>query len=728
MSAASSALTGITPQIPITAYQTFINTYSPTDLDTIRRSSVVKQQRIGANTTVVAPYATTFTYADIVKQGAYFSNPTGGLGSGAPQDNGTPNQSVAVGPDHEPVDDYNIMLLNEQEVHINQTGNYTIAYRGSASSIVLSTDNGATYSATDTVVSNGWTILTVPVTQGYRHIQVAVRFTKNNGIAVDPVKGLKVLLPGYNFDSLNPDEIHLYQPFMQQLKRFAVLRFMDFVRTNTEPSASNEKPEGVWANRPTPLNKLTALTGPVGQPWESVIKIGQAAESDIWVNVPALARDEYYTQFANFMFNNMPSGMKIYLEYGNEMWNSQFVQATDLRAEAIALVAGSTDEGIRINYDGVHESTASDFEKGSILNRRLYVDRLVRIIKAFQLAFGNQTDRVRGILTWQIVDPLATESMLEYVRVHYGTPSDYFYATSGAPYFGLTAEAKLLAQQNTLTVDACLDAMEQDSIDHIKLAQFEAHMGIAKRWNLKFIAYEGGPDTYGPDSIEVKRQASNNDRMFEICQSHLNRWSRAGGDLFMWFNAGAGKWTGPYGSWSLVESLSDATGPKLSAMDWASITPALAPVSRHNLTVSSVNEATSTGGVVSIGMNIRPWDQLINLYEDAGYSVKQWVNDKTPGSALNYLVSSPVTHSFNLKLVLQNRDLTAGYINVPIEIVVNGVVQNVTFLNPPQGSDEVQIQSSAPVVLQSGMNAITIVNKILPNSYYVAVFDRLIFD
>ena len=54
---------------------------------------------------------------------------------------------------------------------------------------------------------------------------------------------------------------------------------------------------------------------------EHLIQLAVAQNANPWFNIPTLADDDYITQFGTLVFNQLPSGYKAYVEYGNELWN-----------------------------------------------------------------------------------------------------------------------------------------------------------------------------------------------------------------------------------------------------------------------------------------------------------------------------------------------------------------------------------------------------------------------
>lgn len=64
-----------------------------------------------------------------------------------------------------------------------------------------------------------------------------------------------------------------------------------------------------------------------------------------------------------------------------------------------------------------------------------------------------------------------------------------------------------------------------------------------------FYAYEGGPDTFGPNSVQSKKSASLDPRMIPLISNYLTIWYSYRMKLFNWFTIGASSYDTQYGTW-----------------------------------------------------------------------------------------------------------------------------------------------------------------------------------
>src|SRR5439155_26809058 len=86
-----------------------------------------------------------------------------------------------------------------------------------------------------------------------------------------------------------------------------------------------------------------------GVAWEYVVQMANLVHKDLWINVPALATDDYVTQLATYLKNNLDPDRVVYVEYSNEVWNGIFGQYNqNLNAATNEVNAGNSP----LNADG----------------------------------------------------------------------------------------------------------------------------------------------------------------------------------------------------------------------------------------------------------------------------------------------------------------------------------------------------------------------------------------
>lgn len=159
------------------------------------------------------------------------------------------------------------------------------------------------------------------VSQSPGRIEVAV--TPNDDIMAlmimrsnpdNPIRNIRFLMPGteasYQDNPWSAD-------FLEKVAPFKALRFMDWGLTNNSRLQS-------WSGRPLPTDYTYTIDG---NPYEYWIDLCNRNRSDAWVCVPHQADDNYIEQLATLFRDGLDPGLKVYVEYSNELWNWIFDQA-----------------------------------------------------------------------------------------------------------------------------------------------------------------------------------------------------------------------------------------------------------------------------------------------------------------------------------------------------------------------------------------------------------------
>lgn len=546
------------------------------------------RQRLGINLPPIFSWSLTPVYVDLLDRARRFGTPE------------TPwDEQAVLGEDGWPVGDFGVFLTTKQRGASHTPGTYLIRFRGQASVRLVASRASLgepRYDAAEHVT-------TVPLHVPEDGDQLALAFTGTGS----GIKDLRVVRPGY--DASAPPRFT--REFLAHIAPFHIVRLMDWLRTNNNPVRR-------WDQRATP--KTTHYASPKGVPWEHVVELARETGKDLWINVPANADDEYVRNLARLLREGLPQGTRVYAEYSNEVWNSQFAQFAENRAAAAEEVR--TDPRSRLNFDGVDDENRWAY--------RRIAQRGKEISDLFREEFGDAAmmTRVRPVLATQVVNPYLTGIALDYIDAVFGPPSRYFYGLAGAPYFNLGARQT----EEGLDTDQVLAAMSASIDALVGVNRFEENLALALWYRLPFLAYEGGSDTFGPGSLAAKKAASLDPRMEGLCRRYLDGWYGHGGGLFMWFHAGAGHWDTPYGTWELTTDLAREDTPKLRCLR-ASI-EAGAPPLRHRHGIPGRIDALAYAG----------------SFPPYGRGATDRVRHLRPGRHVDYLVLAPASGRYRLTL------------------------------------------------------------------------------
>lgn len=624
----------------------------------VDKSVQKQQQRIGVNVAAVTYYSRTNEYVDLVQQ----SNGFGLTDQPWIADPATVGRTaVPIGADGWPAGDFGIILFSAQKFTPGMGGTYTVVFRGTAKLSLTASSGYITNQRTDP--ATGLTLADVVFPEGGN--QLIINFKETNG----GVKDLRVIRPGYTWNDPN---LPVYtKEFLAQLEPFSTLRFMDWTGTNGMA-------DGNWDKRPTLTNARAGYMprgGTAGLPWEKAIHLANTTGSDIWINVPTQADARYYTELAKLLKAQLAPNIKIYVEYSNEMWNYFFPQYNWSKTTGVQeeIAAGNT----KINADGE--------TKPDMLAMRLFAERTFRISAAFRSVFGDaeMMTRVRPVLAWQAGGSYYVDYMLKYASSVFTMKpvSHYIYGIAGAPYLNLGAQQTV----DGLTTAQVLDALDAATAKSSSTYRYEHNAYLAKRYGVQWLAYEGGPDTFGDGSLASKAAAGRDPRFLNTCKQYLNEWSGAGGGLFMWFHSGAGAWDTKYGSWTLQEFMKDpvATNPKMACMVWASMTTPPVATSRHAPGVEF--DAGEVAGQF-----------LTNQYaiERNWYQLDQ---------ARDFVVSSPTKTCYKLSA-------TSAFSNdkAQFDVYINGNKQFTSPALPYSATNTLTSNVWGQVCLDAGINVMTV--------------------
>ncbi len=349
----------------------------------------------------------------------------------------------------------------------------------------------------------------------------------------DPVRDIRLVMPGFE-GSCEDEPFHPL--FLERLETFAALRFMDWAETNGSPVSS-------WEDRATLAD--ANQSGDEGVAPELMIELANTLHADPWFCVPHLADDEYVTQLATLVHDQLDPGLVAYVEYSNEVWNGLFEQAAYAQQEGLAQGLSGDATEARLRY---------------------YSQRSVEIFALWEQAFGG-TERLVRVLASQSANPWTAETVLDWNDAYLHAD-----ALAIAPYFGgYLGDSGTQHDVAAWSLDELFAELELAVADSV--ADMEANAAVADERGLALLAYEGGQhlvgvgEAQGNEALEQLFHDANRDpRMGERYRTYLDGWKEADGQLFAAFNY-CGRWS-QYGSFSALETqdqdLQDA--PKYEAM------------------------------------------------------------------------------------------------------------------------------------------------------------------
>jgi len=314
--------------------------------------------------------------------------------------------------------------------------------------------------------------------------------------AADPLAELKIIAPGYPADG---SQIYTSE-ILRDLQPFDNIRFMDWELTNNSQITS-------WSQRGQ-SNQITgaSLTGrPID--YESMIDLGNQTGNDIWLNVPALADDDFIKNLADLVRDKLKPGLKAYIEYSNETWNGYFGQYNQvLTASKSNPLITATDAMTRVS------------QQSAFMTKK--------ISDIFRQEFGAGFDRVVPVFgSWAAVSNWTTIG-LQFVKDHYGAPSQYIKSVAVAPYLGIKKGTDSAKQ----TVEGLINSLLQNISVNAPLVSQSVKAAAA--FGIPLDAYEGGTNILSiAASSSVKFAAQDDPRMYDVYKAYMTMWRDQGGGL-----------------------------------------------------------------------------------------------------------------------------------------------------------------------------------------------------
>jgi hypothetical protein len=147
-----------------------------------------------------------------------------------------------------------------------------------------------------------------------------IQFDVIESRADNPLRDISFWLPGHVGETF-------YRTYLNDLKPFSTLRFMDWQVTNGSTLTN-------WSDR----RKSTAFSyaGRGRMEEEVACELANTLGKDAWFCIPALASDDYVRRLARLIDEHLDPELTIYVEFSNEVWNDaspQFHQLLAARAK-----------------------------------------------------------------------------------------------------------------------------------------------------------------------------------------------------------------------------------------------------------------------------------------------------------------------------------------------------------------------------------------------------------
>lgn len=361
--------------------------------------------------------------------------------------------------------------------------------------------------------------------------------------------------------------------FLQKVSGWSTLRMMDWLDTNS--SAPVE-----WAKRPT----LASMSwGAHGVPLEIAVRLANETHTNLWLNVPTLADDDYVRRMAELVKAQLNPGRKAYFEYSNEVWNWAF------RASHIAQDKGNLLWGKDANGDGKIDGNdkAENYGPGWLTWYGLRSAQVASVVK--HVFPGADRARVMTILSSQTGWTDTSTMVLEGVsRAKLGTTAQLFDAFAITTYFGndLGRQRAGPELQTLLGWARGGEAGMAAAFAHLRSGGglpnglpvsnlhkfYEFYAKLAADNKLKLVAYEGGahltaqaiPRDQSAEIVDFIKRLENDPRMGDLYKQMVADFGAAGGSELVVYNDIGGP--SVFGYWGVLDSVYQDSSPRYDAL------------------------------------------------------------------------------------------------------------------------------------------------------------------
>lgn len=419
-----------------------------------------------------------------------------------------------------------------------RAGTYHVYYSGSAnwdarwegSNLVEVSEGHLTFTATPSLNVGGVLLVIKSMTTQVTNIRIVHQNFISN----------------YTSDPWDPE-------FINDINDFSVLRYMMWQRINSSnvTTWSDSYYNGVKFSGEPNIKEMIALANKQG--------------AHMWVCIPHKADDNYVTQLAARIGNDLNSGLKVYVEYSNETWNSAsgFSQSSYVITKGNEIFPGQgiSDYDRGMMYTAARARTIHNIFEA---NAKLGDARVVRVV-AHQAANGSNCGRILD----------------HYKNLNNNVKAE---ALAVAPYFG----GGDWVDDEVTTSQGIIDWYYNENKTYGNAKQTRGWMDAcstaAHNRAVPLIGYEGGQHWVSKNKSQASLDriyAANRDAdLYWVYRNYLDAWkyraNENGGGLMCMFASG-----GRYdhnGCWGHRENMfkakTQADSPKWKAMiDWTADNP-----------------------------------------------------------------------------------------------------------------------------------------------------------
>jgi hypothetical protein len=322
--------------------------------------------------------------------------------------------------------------------------------------------------------------------------------------------------------------------FLRDLRHYRAIRSMQLLRTNDNINTLSR-----WSQVPTMSHAFWSDTA-TSPPWELPFRLSNKLHADAWINIPTRADDGFIQSAARLARWSLNAPLKVYVEYGNEIWNNAWPYTL---ANQWVLEQGRARWGTGIDQNVTRQSW--------------FGLRSQQICNTWKQVWGDQADRVVCVMGGFSATPWINRQSLD-CPLWASDPQNptgancagnmdalaiapYFAGYMGNPPFLPTLERWMQEPDGGLS--SLFAEMEGVALPQI-VDFIQRNATLANSYGLDLIAYEAGAHLIGTGSVASNATVANffaaanrDPRMGEMYTRYLSLWKDNGGRLNAIYNS-----------------------------------------------------------------------------------------------------------------------------------------------------------------------------------------------
>jgi hypothetical protein len=454
------------------------------------------------------------------------------------------------------------------------SGDYVLRYDGTGT--VSLTDNGFG-GVTQTGASAG------RVTATLSNARFLLIHISSNSPST-PVSNIRVTKASQenSTETFDPD-------FIANWEKFNTIRFMDWMQTNASPIKFWQSSSGDYNPQTAPKQSDFTYSSK-GVPVETMVALANRIHANPWFCMPHESDDNYNSQFATYVRNNLTFDLKAFVEYSNETWNS-----------------GGYPFIVQYNYVNNLGTQAWPTLQPWEAGQKYHARRSGQIWTLWEQVYGNANSLIRvmgGFVghanTFWTNMKLETDNVYQKtdaININFYFGHDIGSASNPVSNVDQVFQ-KIPAAKSGLyfDMDNLRNLLANDTrYQHIKIVAYEAGQHLAQ-------SQDGGPH-------QILIDANRDSRMGTEYTDMLNNWKQRGGTLFCNFSSTSipARW----GSWGALErQTGNAANQRIkydALINWMNANPKWWTI-KGGLTSSSSLDDVRIGSLQSDGelFSVRP--------------------------------------------------------------------------------------------------------------------------